>query len=121
MDSETVSKGGISLDLGDRFRQSCEFSSSYPCNLIQSRYPRYALAHFGERLRAESDRLFDDEQCLIEFLEIFSGDTGEYWLRLLLASLIPCPVPPLQSAIHDEGDLIKHVQQNRKDPRFRYM
>lgn len=59
----------------DRFRASCNDSRSYPCNLVETPHPTYALQAWHGMLKAESEQIFDGHEASLDVLEV-SDETG---------------------------------------------
>jgi len=57
----------------DRFRASCNDSKSYPCNLVETPHPTYALQEWHGMLKAGSERIFDGDKASLDVLEVSDG------------------------------------------------
>lgn len=68
----------------DLLVQSCKDSSEYPQNLICHDALSHNLKMHHHRLRSQSNRLFDESQAAVDFLDFKDGDKGKA-LQIMLA------------------------------------
>ena len=109
----------MALDPDDQFVASCNSSSSYPCNLLRTRHPAYALEIWSNTLNKAGVRLFDEDDAALELLEFHDGVRGMSMPPGMLVS--EADGPALCTTVKDCSELQAHLLQNRKDPRFRYV
>jgi hypothetical protein len=63
----------MATNMEDHFHNSCTHYAQYPVNLLGHQYAKSQLSTLAEQVKRDSKRLFDSEDPVLNFVEVYDG------------------------------------------------